>query len=94
MLTVDSQVCKKKHIPWRLIEGEAVLVDVDKGDVIYLDEAGAEIWKVIDQKNNEKLLIKEIISHICAQFEVEQTVAEADVLEFLNELAQKEVISD
>ncbi len=92
MLSLNSRVFKKKDMPWRIIEGEALLVDVDKGDVLYLNEVGASIWRTINEKVDKKTLVKDIVGYICSQFEVDKNTAEADVLQFLNKLAEGEVL--
>lgn len=94
MLSIDSCIAGKKDLPWRIIEGEALMVDVDQGEIIYLNEVGAEIWRIINEDKTEKKPVRDIINHVCAQFEVAEPTAEADVLEFLNQLAKKGVVSD
>ena len=93
MVSIKSQIFGKKDIPWRIIEEEALLVDVHKGEVIHLNEVGAEVWKVINEKEDEKTSVKDLIEHICSQFEVEKDTAKTDVLEFVNELVQKGLVS-
>ncbi|MFH1783719.1 MAG: PqqD family protein [bacterium] len=88
MLTVSSCISKKANIPWRIIEEEAVLVDVDRGEVIHLNPVGAEIWNLIDGKKS----VGEIVTHIYQQFEVAQETAKKDTLEFLAKLAKKDII--
>lgn len=88
MISLDSRVSRKKSIPWRMIEDEAVLVDIDRGEVIQLDEVGAQVWKDIDGN----LSVGEIVSAVCSRFEVAKDTAAADILEFLNELSQKGAI--
>ena len=88
MLSPESRVSKKKSIPWRMIEEEAVLVDIDKGEVIQLDEVGARIWENIDGSAT----VSGIIDAVCSEFEVDKDTATADVLEFLNELSDRGAI--
>ncbi|MDD4940717.1 MAG: PqqD family protein [Candidatus Omnitrophica bacterium] len=88
MISPESRVSKKKSIPWRMIEEEAVLVDIDKGEVIQLDEVGARIWEAIDGSAT----VSGIIDTVCSEFEVDKDTATADVLEFLNELSERGAI--
>lgn len=87
MLSLKSCVSKNEKVPWRIIEGEAILVDVDKGEVIHLNEVGAEIWSSIDEEKS----VDEIINHICDQFEVDKETAKKDTLEFLDKLIERGV---
>lgn len=88
MVLLNNRIAKNKKIPWRIIEGEAILVDVDKGEIIHLNPVGAEIWNSIDGKKS----VKEIIEHICNQFEVDKETAEEDTLKFLERLHEKDAI--
>ncbi len=93
MVSLDSPVFKKKNVPWRIIEEEALLVDVDKGEVIYLNEIGASIWGKIDPEGGAKTSVNDIVDHICSEYTVKRPEAETDVVEFLENLAKKGVIS-
>lgn len=85
---LNKRILKNKKMPWRIIEAEAILVDVDKGEIIHLNPVGAEIWSSI---NGEKTA-KEIIAHIYNQFEVDMETAEKDTLKFLEKLYEKGAI--
>jgi hypothetical protein len=71
------------------LQTEAVLVLPDKGKVKVLNELGARIWSLIDGKRS----IREIASAICGEYEVELEEAEADTLQFMADLAGREVIT-
>ena len=71
-----------------MIEREAILVDVGKGEVIHLNEVAAEIWDAIDGKKT----INDIIKHICNIFSIDEKTAEKDVLEFIQKLLEKKLI--
>lgn len=88
MLTMDSCVSKNENVPWRIIEGEAVIVSVDESEVIHLNQLGAEIWNSIDGKKS----VGEIVDYIYDTFEVEEKTAKRDTLEFLEKLIKKKVV--
>jgi len=90
MISSESYISKKKDMPWRMIEGEAILVDVDNSDVIYLNEVGASVYESIAESGN--IAVKDIVDNVCSRFEVERTTAEEDILVFLEELSKKGVI--
>lgn len=89
MLTLDSIISKNKRVPWRIIESEAVLVKVDSGEVVHLNEVAAEIWRIIDGKRK----ISGIIAHIYTSFDVEKVEAEKDTLDFLESLLEKSLVT-
>ncbi len=88
MLPLDTIVSKNTKVPWRIIEGEAVLVKVDSGEVVQLNEVAAEIWRVIDGKKT----ISEIVNHIHGHFEVDRERAKKDALEFVQSLLDKKLV--
>ncbi len=90
MLPLDTIISKNKRVPWRIIEGEAILVKVDSGEVIQLNEVAAEIWRMIDGQRK----ISGIITHICNSFDVEKKDAEKDTLDFLESLLDKNLITE
>ncbi|MGD8535051.1 MAG: PqqD family protein [Candidatus Aminicenantes bacterium] len=83
MHPLDTIIYKNERVPWRIIEGEAILVKVDSGEVIHLNEVAAEIWRIIDGKRK----ISEIIDHIQKDFDVEREQSEKDTLEFIKSLS-------
>lgn len=89
VLEHNTCIFRNEKIPWRIIEGEAILVEISTGEVIHLNEIGAEVWNYLDDKKQ----ISEIIQHICDIFEVDKEVAQKDVLEFIQLLLDKGLVS-
>lgn len=87
---LDKLFLKNKEIPYRIIEGEAVLVDVGEGEVIHLNELGAKIWETLDGKNK----VNDIINCICHEFEVSEKEARQDVIDFLKGMLEKGIIKE
>lgn len=87
MLSMEDRVQREEKIPWRLIEGEAVLVNIESGEVIHLNDVAAEIWSVIDGTKS----IQEIIEHVNHEFEAERATIEKDVFDFIGKLIEKKV---
>ncbi|MCQ9205258.1 MAG: PqqD family protein [Omnitrophica bacterium] len=88
MLTLDSCIGRNNDVPWRIIEEEAVLVSVDRGEVIHLNSVGAQIWNSIESKTK----VSEIIEYIYETFDVDKDAAAKDALEFLKRLKEARVI--
>ena len=72
----------------QVVDGEAVLVLPDKGEVKVLNEVGARIWELSDGK----ITIAEIAEQLTQDFEVDIQKAQDDALMFLQELEMKGVI--
>lgn len=90
MLSLTACMSKNKKIPWRVVEEEAILVDVSGACIIHLDEVGAEIWNAIDGKRS----IADIIQHIRDVFDTDGETAQKDTLEFIEQLLRKGLIED
>ena len=56
MLTLDSCPVPKASVQGRRLEKEAVLVYTDKGDVIVINDVGAEIWSLADGRRTSVIL--------------------------------------
>ncbi len=89
-MLLNSRISKNKKIPWRIIEGEAILVDISGASITHLNDIGAEIWNSIDGKKT----ISEIVRHIQNLFEVDEQTAQKDTLEFIEHLSKKGVIEN
>jgi len=90
MFPLDAIILKNERVPWRIIEGEAILVKVDSGEVIHLNEVAAEIWRIIDGKRK----ISEIVDHIQKDFDVGRDQAEKDTLEFIKSLSDINLVTE
>ena len=90
MLALEARFSKNVNIPWRLIEGEAVLIDLEEGEVVRLNAVGAEIWNAIDGKRT----LGEIVAHIFCTFEVSQRTARRNVYRFIKQLLRQELIQE
>jgi len=90
VLTVDDRLAKSEKIPWRLIEEEAILIDLEEGEVLRLNPVGAEIWNAIDGTRT----VAEIVAHIGRTFDVNQWTARWDVHRFLEQLLRHELVTE
>jgi hypothetical protein len=88
MLNLDSKPKPNASVQGRQLENEAVLVLPDKGEVKVLNEVGARIWAL----TNGRQSVRQIAATISAEYQVEQSVAEADTLEFVAQLAAKGLV--
>jgi Coenzyme PQQ synthesis protein D (PqqD) len=78
----------------RRIDDETIVVPISTGvgdlDAIYtLNDLGSRIWQLIDGATS----VQQIIDAIHAEYEVSEEQAAHDVLEFLEELALRKLIT-
>jgi coenzyme PQQ biosynthesis protein PqqD len=89
MVTLDAYPIPNPAVQGRRLDNEAVLVLPERGEVKVLNEVGALIWQLADGTRT----VAEIVTSVCAEYQVSQTQAEADVLEFIDELQAKAILS-
>jgi len=88
MTSENKVIYKQKKIPWREIEGEVIIVDLDKENVLNLNATGKEIWNSI----NGTLSAADITQKLTEIYEVEEAQAKKDVTLFINKLLEKGLI--
>jgi hypothetical protein len=76
------------QVAGRILDDEAVLVLPGKGEVKVLNEMGSRIWSLVDGHRS----VKEIAGQIYTEFKVSQFEAEKDVLAFIQQLTEKDII--
>ncbi len=89
MVSLDSYPVPNPAVVGSIVEGEAVLVLPEQGQVRVLNEVGARIWALADGTRT----VQDIVTAICTEYDVEPSQAEADALAFLTGLEAKGVIS-
>jgi len=88
MISSDKYPRRSDELVWRKIEGEVVILTADGREIHTLTTVGSTIWELADGTRN----IKEIASLICERFDVSFEAAQADVLEFAEQLLDKKIL--
>lgn len=70
------------------IEGEVVMMSVQRGHYYGLDAVGSRIWKLIQEPRS----VAALCDLLQEEFEVDRATCERDVLEFLARLAAERLI--
>lgn len=73
---------------FREIDGEAVLLDLQRGTYFGLDAVGTRIWELI----REHATLTVVCDEIVREFDVDASRATADLLEFVERLANRGLI--
>lgn len=84
-ITLDSRVRPSDKTLFRNVEGEAVLLGLNAGSYFGLDPVGTRIWELIAERS----LLRDVVSGIVAEFEVDSQRAETDLLKLVGVLLQK-----
>lgn len=80
-----SIVSKAKKVPAKELEGEMVLLNLENGDYVALNDAGMEIWKLLEGKR----LVEELAQYLEEAYSIPAATALQDTLAFLGNLQSK-----
>lgn len=78
----------KKKIAYRIIDGEAVVLNLENGTFHTYNSLATFIWQQADGKTS----IKDIIESVVREFEVDEKQCQEDCVGFIQELVEKELI--
>lgn len=80
-----SIVSKANKVPAKELEGEMVLLNLDNGDYVALNDAGMEIWKLLEGKRS----VGELAQDLEEAYSIPAATALKDTLAFLSNLQSK-----
>ena len=87
-VNIDSVITKNKEIDDTDLDGEKVMMNLDKGQYFMMNEVGSRIWELI----NESTPIVNIIETLTNEYEVDEETCENTVMEFLGRLKNADLI--
>ena len=88
MIDMDQIWQLDEHVRFRRLFDEGVLIHQDQAEAIVLNDTGVTFLELCDGRRNAG----EIISGMAAQFEVERETLAADLVPFIQELADGGII--
>ncbi len=72
------------RVAWQVLDGEAVLIDLDRGRSLGLNETGSLLWPLLPSSTEN-----ELATALVAEFDVAPETALRDVNAFLQELRER-----
>ena len=89
MKATNSTVVKRSpEAVFRVVDGEAVIVEPGRGLVNVANEVGTRVWEWMDGVRS----LDDIARLVCDEFEVTPEEAARDILEFVNELIENKLV--
>ena len=88
-LNLDTRLSIPPQVMSRLVGDETVLLDLSSGIYFGLDRVGKRIWESVA----EGLSLGETVAAIAAEFEVEETQAQADLIAFATDLVERGLLT-
>jgi hypothetical protein len=86
---MQSEPTLNPNLIWRVVDGEAILLDTATGYHFSLDPIGTEIWQGLQSGES----VDAIVARISTTFGAEPAVVRNDVSEFLNELKSARLLT-
>lgn len=87
-LSLNQIVCQKPGNIVSDMDGEKVMLSVSNGKYYNLGDVGGDIWELIKDPQS----VAQLVSTLTTQYEVDETECEAQVLSFLEMLANEGLI--
>ena len=88
-INLETVINKNLEIDDTDLDGEKVMMNLDKGEYFMMNEVGSRIWEIISEPVN----VKEIISTLRNEYEVDEETCKDTVIEFLGRLDNADLIS-
>ena len=88
-INLNTIINKNLEIDDTDLDGEKVMMNLDKGEYFMMNEVGSRIWEIISEPVN----VKGIIDTLRSEYEVDEETCKDTVIEFLGRLNDAELIS-
>jgi hypothetical protein len=88
-MNLDTHLSVPPQVMSRLVGDETVLLDLASGIYFGLDGVGKRIWESV----GEGLSLGETAAAIAAEFEVDESQAQADLIEFATDLVERGLLT-
>lgn len=88
-INLETIINKNLEIDDTDLDGEKVMMNLDKGQYFMMNEVGSRIWEIISKPIN----VKGIIETLRSEYEVDEETCKDTVVEFLGRLNNAELIS-
>ena len=89
MININNVVSRRNDIDTTDLNGEIVMMDLEKGRYFSLNGVGSRIWEIIE----EPIGINKIVDCLLEEYDVNRNECEENVLEFLGKLYDANIIA-
>ncbi len=88
-MTLDSKITIPDTLFLQTVDDETILLDTNTQEYFALNDTGAMIWNILEEKKN----LKEVQKTILDMYEIDESQVESDILNFVEALKTKKLIS-
>ena len=89
MIDLNSIVSHREDIDTTDLDGEKVMMDLEKGQYFALNSVASRIWEVIESP----ISVNKVVETLLEEYEVEREECEKSVLEFIIGLEDASLVS-
>lgn len=86
-LNLESSVKRSSEPLQAGLDGEVVMMSVEKGSYYSLDPVGARIWEFLETPK----MVSEVVDELLKVYEVERDVCERETIDFLQSLISEDL---
>ena len=87
-LTIDDQVTINNDVVFKEIDGEAVLLDLQRGMYFGLDPVGTRVWHTLVEHGSAR----PVVASLLGEFDVAAETLEGDIGRLLDQLTANNLI--
>ena len=79
---------KRRAVPWRTLDTEALVVDVGGGRLYPLNSVAARIWELCDGARS----VEDIVRAVAREFDADEDVIRRDAERFIEDLTAAKLV--
>ena len=79
---------RRRQVPWRTLDTEALVVDVSGGTLYPLNSVAARIWELCDGARS----LDDIVRAVASEFDAEEDVIRRDTERFIDDLTAARLV--
>jgi Coenzyme PQQ synthesis protein D (PqqD) len=88
MLTLQHRLRAGEEVAAKVIDGEAIIINLANGMYYSMDKVGALIWEMLEGEHS----LEEVVTAVAARYDVSREQAQADVERLATELLQENLL--
>ena len=80
----------REEILWKVVDGEAVVVNPESDNFLYFNKTGTEIWELLVENYG----LEEILERLARKYKTSPKKIQQDCEKFVQDLRKKELIDE
>lgn len=89
MVKIDSKVCQAKEIDTADLDGEKVMMNLEKGMYFAMNSIASFIWDIIEHE----VYVNEIVKILLENYQISEEHCKNSVIDYLGTLEDAELIT-